>query len=92
MGPDNKVEFAATNHTYAVKEESLSGTGLKVTHRALNDDVIEGLRHETKKIISVEFNPEAAFGAGGQEDNRWIVQTQWLLRSYVRSHFLEPVH
>lgn len=59
----NKVEFAATNHTYVVKEDSLKGTGLQVTHRALNDDAIEGLRHETKKIISVEFNPEAAPGA-----------------------------
>ncbi len=59
----NKVEFTAQNHTYAVNEESLKGTGLNVTHRALNDDTIEGLKHESKPILTVEFNPEAAPGA-----------------------------
>lgn len=59
----NKVEFTAQNHTYVVKESSLTNTGLYVTHRALNDDTIEGLKHKTKPILSVEFNPEAAPGA-----------------------------
>lgn len=59
----NKIEFTAQNHTYAVNEDSLANTGLKVTHRALNDNTIEGLKHESKPILSVEFNPEAAPGA-----------------------------
>lgn len=58
-----KVEFTAQNHSSVVDEASLPGTGLVVTHRALNDDTIEGLAHETLPIISVEFNPEAAPGA-----------------------------
>lgn len=58
-----KVEFTAQNHSSVVEEESLKGTGLYVTHRALNDKTIEGLKHETLPILSVEFNPEAAPGA-----------------------------
>lgn len=59
----NKIEFTAQNHSSVVDEESLKGTGLQVTHRALNDDTIEGLRHESLPIFCVEFNPEAAPGA-----------------------------
>lgn len=59
----NKIEFTAQNHSSVVNEDSLKGTGLQVTHRALNDDTIEGLRHETLPILCVEFNPEAAPGA-----------------------------
>lgn len=58
-----KVEFTAQNHSSVVDEDSLEGTGLVVTHRALNDQTIEGLRHEHLPITCVEFNPEAAPGA-----------------------------
>lgn len=59
----NKVEFTAQNHSCVVNEDSLAGTGLEVTHRALNDKTIEGLKHSAYDMISVEFNPEAAPGA-----------------------------
>lgn len=59
----NKVEFTAQNHSSVVDEDSLAGTDLVVTHRALNDNTIEGLRHESLPILCVEFNPEAAPGA-----------------------------
>lgn len=58
-----KVEFTAQNHSSVVDEDSLSGTGLVITHRALNDNTIEGLAHESLPIVCVEFNPEAAPGA-----------------------------
>ncbi len=59
----NKVEFTAQNHRFDVNEESLAGTGLKVTHRALNDKSVEGFVHESLPIMGVQFNPEAAPGA-----------------------------
>lgn len=65
----NKVEFTAQNHSCVVDEESLKGTGLEVTHRALNDNTIEGLKHTSKPILCVEFNPEAAPGA---DDTKYI--------------------
>lgn len=59
----NKVEFTSQNHGFSVDPDSLKGTGLKVTYKALNDETIEGLEHETYPIISVAFQPEAAPGA-----------------------------
>lgn len=59
----NKIEFTAQNHGYDVDPDSLEGTGLIVTYKALNDDSIEGLEHETYPMISLSFEPEAAPGA-----------------------------
>ena len=59
----NKVEFTAQNHRFGVNEDSLAGTGLKVTHRALNDKSVEGFVHESLPVMGVQFNPEAAPGA-----------------------------
>ena len=38
-----KVEMTSQNHSYAVRPESLEGTGLTVTHRNLLDDTVEGV-------------------------------------------------
>lgn len=59
----NKVEFTAQNHRFDVDEQSLANTGLKVTHRALNDKSVEGVEHESLPVMGVQFNPEAAPGA-----------------------------
>lgn len=54
--------ITSQNHGYTVKESSLSGTGLKVTHINNNDGTIEGLRHETLPAFSVQYHPEASPG------------------------------
>ena len=61
----NKVVITSQNHGYAVVEESLKGTGLKVTHRNVNDDTLEGVIHENKPIFAVQYHPEAAPGPDG---------------------------
>ncbi|WP_019120619.1 carbamoyl phosphate synthase small subunit [Brevibacillus massiliensis] len=57
-----RTYITAQNHGYAVAAESIQGTGLEVTHVALNDGTIEGLRHPGKQAFSVQYHPEAAPG------------------------------
>lgn len=57
-----KVAITSQNHGYAVDEKSLGGLPLKVTHISLNDGTIEGVRHTSLPISSVQYHPEAAPG------------------------------
>ncbi len=50
------------NHGYSVREESLKGTKLVPWFMNADDHTIEGLIHETKPCISVQFHPEASPG------------------------------
>ena len=57
-----RTYITSQNHSYAVREESLAGTGLEITHIALNDGTIEGLCDRKKNAFSVQYHPEAAPG------------------------------
>ncbi|QUW21819.1 carbamoyl phosphate synthase small subunit [Sporosarcina sp. Marseille-Q4063] len=57
-----RTELTAQGHGYAVDEATLEGTGLHVTHKALNDDSIEGLESTEHTAFSVQFYPEASPG------------------------------
>jgi carbamoyl-phosphate synthase small subunit len=56
-----KVEITSHNHGFAVSAESLPGE-VEVTHVNLNDGCVEGMRHKSLPIISVQYHPEAAPG------------------------------
>ncbi|MGL5296627.1 MAG: carbamoyl phosphate synthase small subunit [Culicoidibacterales bacterium] len=58
----NRVEITSQNHGYEVNEVSLEGTGLVVTHVALNDKSVEGIAHTVYPAFSVQYHPEAAPG------------------------------
>lgn len=57
-----RVEITSQNHSYAVDEKSLIGTGLEVTHLNLLDKTVEGLRLPGERIFSVQYHPESAPG------------------------------
>jgi len=55
------VEITSHNHGFAVRAESLPPE-VEITHINLNDQCVEGMRHRTLPIISVQYHPEAAPG------------------------------
>jgi len=55
------VEITSQNHNFAVDDGSLSST-VEVTHRNLNDGVVEGLRCLDVPAFSVQYHPEAGPG------------------------------
>ena len=63
-----QVEVTAHNHGFAValeEDEAMSPEGfglVKVSHRGLNDSVVEGLECQEIKAFSVQYHPEAAAG------------------------------
>ncbi len=57
-----KVAITSQNHGYAVEESSLKGLPVKITHISLNDGTVEGVRHVSLPVTSVQYHPEAAPG------------------------------
>ena len=57
-----KIEITSQNHSYAVSEESLAGTGLAVTHINLLDGTVEGVKSEKDMVFSVQYHPESSPG------------------------------
>tara|TARA_Y100000748_G_scaffold261525_1_gene229655 strand:+ start:661 stop:1839 length:1179 start_codon:yes stop_codon:yes gene_type:complete len=56
-----KVEITSQNHGFVVTEESIPSS-IKVTHKSLFDGTIEGIKHKSKDIFSVQYHPEASPG------------------------------
>jgi len=56
-----KVEITSQNHGFAVDPDSLP-SDVTVTHTNLYDGTVEGFRHLTKPIFSVQYHPEASPG------------------------------
>ncbi|GAB7388066.1 carbamoyl phosphate synthase small subunit [Bacillaceae bacterium] len=64
-----RTYITAQNHGYAVTESSVADTELEITHVALNDGTVEGLRHKRYPAFSVQYHPEAA---PGPYDSRYL--------------------
>ena len=67
----NRVYITSQNHGYAVDEASLEGSGLRVSHRSVNDGTVEGLVHTELPIMSVQYHPEAS---PGPTDNVYLFE------------------
>ena len=53
-----KVEITSQNHGFAVDVDSLQGRAV-LTHVNLNDKTVEGMRHDSLPVFSVQYHPEA---------------------------------
>ena len=58
---NSSVEITAQNHGFAVNATSLSSDCV-ITSTNLNDNTIEGIRHKSLPILSVQYHPEASPG------------------------------
>ena len=57
-----RIEMTSQNHSYAVEAESLTGTGLAVSHINLLDGTVEGLECPECAMFSVQYHPESCPG------------------------------
>lgn len=57
----SRVEITAQNHGFAVDAASLS-SDCDITSTNLNDNTIEGIRHKSLPILSIQYHPEASPG------------------------------
>ena len=56
-----RIEVTSQNHGFAVAEEDLP-QGVRVTHRSLNDETVEGIECPAQRAFSVQYHPEASPG------------------------------
>ena len=56
-----RVEITAQNHGFAVDADSLPAD-CEITHINLNDNTVEGIRHRSLPVYSVQYHPEAGPG------------------------------
>ena len=66
-----RVEITAHNHNFAVDPESLKESEVDLTHIDLNDNTLEGLRHRSLPLFSVQYHPEAS---PGPHDSNYLFQ------------------
>jgi carbamoyl-phosphate synthase small subunit len=66
-----KVEITCHNHNFAVDPDSINPSEVDLTHVDLNDNTLEGLRHRTMPLFSVQYHPEAS---PGPHDSHYLFQ------------------
>ena len=63
-----KVEITSQNHGFEVIKESLP-KNVKITHRSLFDNCIEGIKLKNKPVFSVQYHPESN---PGPQDSHYL--------------------
>jgi len=65
----NRIEITSQNHGFAVTQESLQECNLEMTHMNLNDNTVEGFKHQKLPLFAVQYHPEAS---PGPHDSRYL--------------------
>ena len=63
-----RAYITAQNHGYAVDGDSLPAD-VEVSHVSLNDGTVEGMRHRTLPVMSIQYHSEAS---PGPRDNEYV--------------------
>ncbi len=58
-----RVTITSQNHGYVIIENTLPDD-FEITHVNMNDFTVEGIKNDAKKLMSVQFHPEASPGPG----------------------------
>jgi carbamoyl-phosphate synthase small subunit len=64
-----KIAITVQNHNFCVDIDSLNKADIEITHMNLNDNTLEGLKHKTLPVFSVQFHPEAS---PGPNDSKYL--------------------
>jgi carbamoyl-phosphate synthase small subunit len=59
---NGQTYITSQNHGYGIDPESLNGSGFRKWFSNIDDNTVEGIEHEKKPIIAVQFHPEASPG------------------------------
>ncbi len=59
---NNQVYVTSQNHGYCIDPNSLKNTDFDLWFTNTDDNTVEGIKHKNKKIIAVQFHPEASPG------------------------------
>jgi carbamoyl-phosphate synthase small subunit len=57
-----RVEITTQNHGFCVDGDSIKDPEIEITHINLNDQTLEGMRHRSLPVFSVQYHPEASPG------------------------------
>jgi carbamoyl-phosphate synthase small subunit len=57
-----RIEITSQNHSFAVDADSLDEKKVRISHKNLNDDTVEGLELLESPCFTVQYHPEAAPG------------------------------
>jgi len=67
----SRIEITSQNHGFAVTQESLQDCHLEMTHINLNDNTVEGFKHQKWPLFAVQYHPEAS---PGPHDSRYLFE------------------
>lgn len=77
-----KIEISSQNHGFHVRLDDTAD--IVATHINLNDGTLEGLRHKTLPVMSLQYHPEAA--AGPRDANHLFHRFRSLIDNACGSH------